>query len=183
MRPFREIDGRAARWETLERQGYAFTLRAGTVPFATMRWEKLDGTLAVAAVLGRAWTFARERESRRVLIHDLERGRRVAAYETDWRGHGVLECDSGARAEWRAIAGARPRGVFQTGRGLLLVEFDFDGVLRAPGARVGFGREASQLPEAPLLVTFGWHLALLERLAPRVPARVPRYAAPLPATA
>jgi len=160
MRPFSEIEGRIARWETIERRGYAFGLRSGAVPFGFLRWEGATSAHAVAESHDRAWIFEEDRPGRRVLVREAAGGRRVGALERDGRGGGRLECESGASAQWVSLNSARAHWGFRTASGCPLLELRLDTTPWAPGAVLAFAPGAAHAPEAPLLASLGWHLAL-----------------------
>ena len=131
-------------------------------PLATLRWQKLLGTLATAETPDATWTFKRTgflhpRVTARIAGTDDDR----AVFDAGWHGGGTLTIVGGATFTWQAANFWRTQWGWRGATDTELLHFaSKQGLLRQEGA-VTITPDALRLPELGLLVTLGWYLLVL----------------------
>lgn len=161
MKPFALLADRPARWNSPMRWKRRFELAAGDDVFASMEFEKASGSLVIARTSQQAWTLSTEGLcGARVVVRDAIRGEELALFRGDWRGGGYVERAHGGSLVWSGANAWMTRWVFRSGGGTPLVEFRVDAMRLVPTAIVRFEPGVAETPDAPLLATLGWHLAV-----------------------
>jgi hypothetical protein len=88
-------------WVQLRGPGREFELKSGDLVFATLKWEKLFGSLATAATAEGAWTFKRVGFFKpSITIRALGSEQNVAVFSPGWTGAGTLEFANGLKLKW-----------------------------------------------------------------------------------
>lgn len=138
-----------------------YELRSRTALLATLRMKSMFGTLATAESADGCWTF------KRIGFWQNKANIRACGSDTDlalftnntWDGGGTLAFPQG-RTFKASTNFWMTKFAFTTDAGEPLIAFDFGGVFRR-SADVHLSELASQIPETPLLVLFGWYLILM----------------------
>ena len=138
-----------------------FTLAAGDLPAGRLEFQSAFGTLAKAETAGGCWTFKRVGFwQQRATIRACGAETDLASFQNQtWSGGGTLECAGGQR--FRATTNFwQNRLQFETETGDVVVRFAYGGVFSLK-AHVEVAPDARTLHELPLLVCFGWYLAVM----------------------
>jgi hypothetical protein len=138
-----------------------YELRSGDVVVATLAFRSMWGTLATAQSGDGCWTFKRvgfwqNKATVRACGADAEHG----MFRNDtWQGGGTLELSDGSR--FRATTNAwLTKYELQTDAGETLVRFRLSAGLHL-SADVEVQPAALTLRQLPVLVLFGWYLAVM----------------------
>jgi hypothetical protein len=156
-----EVIGRELEWMQPSAWKMEYELRAGDELIATLRFRSSFGSFATAESEDGCWTFKRVgfwqiRATIRGCGSDME----IAVFKNNtWSGGGTLELPDGRKILattnlWQTSF------EFKTEAGETLVRFHIGGFVHL-SATVEIQLGADGVPELPLLVTFGWYLAVM----------------------
>lgn len=111
-------------WKRVGRLSRAYALTSGTQTLATLRRERLFGTLSSAETEGRRWTlkrvgFLRPRITVRAEGSEVDE----ASIQPRWGGGGELVFAGGRRFTWSKVSFWRQEWIFADARGVELVRF------------------------------------------------------------
>jgi hypothetical protein len=101
MDKLRHRSSNALTWFQLRGPGREFELKSGDVVYATLRWEKLFGSLATVATAEGPWTFKRVgffKPSITIRVPGSEQN--AAVFSPGWTGAGTLEMADGRKLKW-----------------------------------------------------------------------------------
>jgi len=141
-----------------------YVLSAGVVAVATLKLRSSFGTLATAESGDGCWTFKRAGFwQSRITIRAGGFDTDLAAFKNDtWSQGGTLEFSEGAR--FRATTKFWTTHLtFTAEAGEPLVSFDYGGVFRRM-AGVTVSPAGRSLAELPILVLFGYYLAVMSEM-------------------
>jgi hypothetical protein len=149
------------KWHQPSLHKLAFELRADGECIATLTFRSAGGTLATARSGEGCWTFKRVGFwQNRATVRVCESAADLAVFQNDtWKGGGTLEFSAGGR--FRATtSGWTTNYELQSETGETLVRFKFGGAFRLT-AGVEIQPAARKLKQLPVLVLFGWYLAVM----------------------
>jgi hypothetical protein len=160
MLTFTDVSATALTWSQPDAFRRAFELRAGDDLVATLTWQKLFGSLALAEVAGSQWTFKREGFlSPRVSVRAAGSEHDLGTFRPGWTGSGTLQLTGGAAYRWA------PQNFWATHWAWLgtdeqrLLLFKPRAALLKNEAALELAAPA--LADTPLLATLGWYLLVL----------------------
>lgn len=139
----------------------AYELRAGEELVATLKFRSAFGTLARAESGDGCWTFKRVGFwQNKATVRACEGEQDLAIFVNNtWNDGGTLAFTGGRK--FKATTNAwKTRFEFYTETDQLLLRFKYQGVFRL-SAEVEILPGAAAFPEMPLLVLFGWYLAVM----------------------
>jgi len=141
-----------------------YVLSAGVVVVATLKLRSSFGTLATGASGDGCWTFKRGGFwQTRITIRAGGSDNDLAVFRNDtWSQGGTLEFSHGARLQattkfWTTQL------TFTTEAGEPLLSFDYGGLFRRTAA-VAVSPAGRSLAELPILVLFGYYLAVMSEM-------------------
>lgn len=149
------------KWNQPKALQEAYELRAGDDLVATLKFRSVFGTFARAESGDGCWTFKRVGFwQNKATIRTCEGESDLAVFKNNtWSDGGTLEFNDGR--QFKATTNAwKTRFEFQTNSGEPLLRFNYHGVFRL-SATVEIQPLAQSLVELPLLVLFGWYLAVM----------------------
>lgn len=162
MRPIRGLVGQELVWTPPALFGQGYTLRAGGVQVATLRWQKAFGTLAAADTAEGSWSFKRAGLLKsRITIRQVGSASDLAVFEPNWSGRGKLEMADGTPFQWDSTLLPSAAWVWHRGDKMPLVQFRSTSNGPKSEGKVTIEPRAASLPEVALLVTLGWYLCVL----------------------
>ena len=129
---------------------------------ATLRWQTVLGSLALAVTAEGRWTFQQTGFWRRaVTVRRADETAEVATFVPHWNGSGTLHLTDGRTLRWRPGDVWLSRWLWHDASSAPLVTIGARrGVLRL-AAPVMIAPAAMDLPELDLLTTLGWYLLVL----------------------
>jgi hypothetical protein len=159
MQTVTDVLGTELAWTQPDAFRRVFELRAGDDLLATLTWQKLFGSLALAETAGAQWTFKREGFlSPRVTVRLAGSDEDLGTFKPGWTGAGAFQLQGGAAYRWSPqnfwathwawLDGAEQRHMLFKPRGLMKYEAAVE--LQAP-----------LTPDTPLLLALGWYLLVL----------------------
>ncbi len=138
-----------------------YELRVGDNLYATLRWEKGWGSLAVAETTEGSWSFKRAGFLHpHVTIRNAGAETDIAVYESRWNGKGTLQLPNVQQFQWVNTNFWSSQWGWQNVEGMPVLSFRRVALLKADTA-VEIAPAMLMLPELPLLTTFGWYLMIL----------------------
>ena len=149
-------------WSQPKSLSREYQLANGDALVGRLRFEKLCGSLATAAVASQNWTFKREGFLHpRVTVRAPNSDVNLAVFHPSWSGGGFVEFPDGRQIRWRHTSFWRSEWSFVEGvdRQLLLFK-QHEGFLKV-SARLEFDPACAAAPELPMLAALGWYLLLL----------------------
>jgi hypothetical protein len=138
-----------------------YELRSPDALVASLKFRSSWGTFATAESADGAWTFKRIGFfQNRVTIRNAGLDENVASFKNNtWSSGGTLELPDGRK--FKATTNIWQTNLqFQTESEAMLVRFNFGGVFRK-SAVVEISPIGRNVRELPLLVLFGWYLAIM----------------------
>lgn len=161
MRKIAEASGREMKWAQHSALHMRYELAGPDGPIGGLEFENLLGSRATGESGDGTWTFKRvgfwqQKASVRKAGADSD----LAVFKNNtWIGGGTLEFSQGR--SFRATTNFwKTKFAWETEAGEWLVRFDYGGVFRKhANVEVSYG--AKSLPELPILVLFGWYLAVM----------------------
>jgi len=161
MRKVADAGGRDLKWTQPSTWKRTYLLASGGEQVGRLEFQGMFGTLAQAETGDGLWTFKRvgfwqQRASIRAGGSDQE----VAAFQNNtWQNGGTLEFPGGR--SFRATTNFwNTKFQFEDADGSMLVHFDYGGMFHL-SADVAVAPAARALPELPVLICFGWYLAVM----------------------
>jgi hypothetical protein len=165
MQKIAQLGSHPLKWIQPKALQEAYELRSsvstGDDPVATLRFRSAFGTLARAESSDGCWTFKRVGFwQNKATVRACEGDSDLAVFKNNtWNDGGTLEFADGRI--FKATTNAwMTRFEFQTETEQLLLRFKYEGVFRL-SAMVEIQPLAYSLVELPLLVLFGWYLAVM----------------------
>ncbi len=161
MRRIGEVTGQDLKWSQPRALSMEYALHAGAELAATLKFRSSFGTLATAESADGCWRFKRVGFwQARATIRTCDSEENLAIFtNSTWASGGTLEFPGGARFNATTNIWTTDLG-FRTVADEPLVRFHYGGVLRK-SADVEIAPLALGMPELPLLVMFGWYLAIM----------------------
>ena len=160
MRSLDEVVGQDLLWTPSKSARRSYELRAGEELVGTLSWQR--GSLAVADIADRHWTFKREGFWHpRVTVRVAGSASDIAIFRPGWSGAGTLELSPSRRIQWSAPNMWHTQWAWQETDGRPLVHFKGRQGWTKHEGYVEVEPGATALPELPLLVSLGWYLLVL----------------------
>jgi len=159
---FDEAIDRELEWHQPEilRRSYELTFDGGEV--ATLRFEKLCGSLATGECGERQWTFKRTGFlSPRVSVREVGSETDVALFTPSWTGSGWVAFASGRRYQLGKRSFWGTEWVFKTEDGSDVVSLSGPHGLFKAGGSARVAPSAAGLPETPVMLLLIWYLRVL----------------------
>ena len=156
-----EVIGQELQWVQPSAWKMEYELRAGDELVATLRFRSSFGSFATAESADGCWTFKRIGFwQTRVTIRGCGSDMDLAMFKNDtWSGGGTLEL-SGGRKILASTSFWQTNFEFKTEADEILVRFKTGGLVHF-SAKVDIQPNASQVPELPWIVMFGWYFAVM----------------------
>jgi hypothetical protein len=161
VRKIAEVIGRELKWVQPSAWKMEYELRAGDELIATLRFRSSFGSFATAESSDGCWTFKRIGFwQTRVTIRGCGSDTDIATFKNNtWSGGGTLEFPDGRKFPattnlWQTTF------EFKTEAGETLVRFKSGGLVHL-SATVEIQPDAAGVPELPLVIMFGWYLAVM----------------------
>jgi hypothetical protein len=161
MKRMSEIGSLPLEWIQPKALQEAYELRTGDELVATLKFRSAFGTLARAECHDGCWTFKRVGFwQNKATVRACDGANDLAVFiNNTWNDGGTLEFPDGRK--FKATTNAwMTRLEFQTETEQPLLRFKYHGIFRL-SATVEVLPEASSFAELPLLVLFGWYLAVM----------------------
>ena len=161
MRSIRAAVSEPLQWSQPSATHRAFELRSGTEVLATLRWEKIFGSLAMGECADGQWTFKRSGFlNPKVTARTAGTESEVAVFDPTWKGDGTVQLTGGRRYRWYKPSFWGSEWSFAGEDETVIATFK---------PRGGFIRHAADVTLAPnttateiaLLVMLGWYLMVL----------------------
>lgn len=149
------------KWSQPSAMSRDFVLECAHGPVGSLRWRSAFGTLATAETADGSWTFKRIGFWReRATVRSLDSPHDLAVFtNSTWADGGTLVFDGGR--SFKATTNFwMSRFLLLDAADVTLVRFDYGGVFRLR-AGVEILHAARGLAELPVLVLFGWYLAVM----------------------
>jgi len=149
-------------WRQPDSRHRRYELAANSQLIATLRFEKLGGTLATGECGPNRWTFKRTGFlSPKVSIRVAGSDNAIAMFAPSWTGSGWLAFDSGRRYHLRATNFWATEWAFESEDGTRVIAlFGPHGVFKQ-GGHAHVAESALSLPETPVLLLLIWYLRVL----------------------
>jgi len=158
MRSLRNATGMALEWLHPDLFKRAHELRGGNDLYATLRWERLSGSLATADSGDGSWTFKRSGfMSTEVTARVTGSDATAASLRPGWLGNGTLVA-GGQLFDWGNLGFWQASWGFSRPGGDVLVRFRPKFTLVRRATEVVIEASAWAIPELSLLVTLGWYM-------------------------
>ncbi|HXF06806.1 MAG TPA: hypothetical protein VNM72_15540 [Blastocatellia bacterium] len=162
MRYFREVVGQELMWVQPKRLTRRYELRVGEDVLATLQWQEMFGSLAVAESADGQWTlkrsgFLRARVTIRVAGSDCD----SAVFVAGWWGNGILEFLGGPRFIWKPLNFWRSEWAWTGVDGALLLRVKRKFTWTKVEGRVQIEPTAGSVPQLSLLAILGWYLVVI----------------------
>jgi hypothetical protein len=161
MRKVADAGAGSLKWTQPSTWKRVYLLAAGGEQAGRLEFQGMFGTLAQAETGDGGWTFKRvgfwqQRASIRARGSDQE----LAVFQNNtWQNGGTLEFAAGG--SFRATTNFwNTKFQFEDEDGEMLVHFDYGGMFHL-SADVTVAPAARALPELPVLICFGWYLAVM----------------------
>jgi len=150
-----DMDG--LRW-TRSGEANSYTLKSGSDPIATLRWEKPAETVATAEGVGVKWTLKRSGfVAPLVTVHDTEGNKDLAVLHIHLRSC-LLQLPGGVAYRWVRTGFWIPAWEFQDSTGTELVDFEpVRAEARLEGGLVSVSPAGRSNPNLLLLLVLGWY--------------------------
>jgi hypothetical protein len=164
VRPIAEAGSQWLQWVQPSLLASVYELRAGDEAFATLRWERALGLLAVAQSAEGTWTFRRRRlPSLRVSAFQGDSAHEIATFQRKPSASegGALDTASDRRFRWRPTSYWRAEWIWTDAAGAPLIRFKYQFSMLTTRGRIKIEPRAAQLPELSLLVLLGWYLMIV----------------------
>ncbi len=137
-------------------------LLAGGEPVATLKMEKITGSLATATCAEGEWTFKRS-GFLHVRVHLRRAGSEqdIAIFYPRWTGSGTLEGPNGIRVQWfcKGFFQAQWGWLTDTGTEILTMTSSSSFLKHMADVQIAPGSFSRQ--DLPLLILFGFYLTVL----------------------
>jgi len=161
VKKFLEMNAQKLTWSQLGPLSTEYALLSGKEQIATLKFNSMFGTLATAEYRGSCWTFKRVGFWKtRVTVRECGSDKELAVFNKNtWEGGGTLEFTNGHRFNANTNFWMTDLKFIDTS-GKELVNFRFGGAFRRR-ANVEIFPETSELTVLPLLLIFGWYLAIM----------------------
>ena len=152
MRQFSERQSDSLEWVQRKARPREFDLVSGGTVFASLRWQKRCGSLAMAGTAGGAWTFKRSGFLRtRITSRRANSETASSVFTPGWMGDGLLQLETGQQFRWARKGLWKPTWTFFDSTEKAVVTFTANRGLRKPGAYVRIQGTAKSLPVASFL--------------------------------
>jgi hypothetical protein len=162
MKAMREASGQPLAWSHPGVLTRGYDLLAGDDVVATLRWEKIFGSLATAVTAEGSWTFKRGGFlSPRVTVRIAGAETDLASLKARWCGDGTLEFADGRRYRWTHAGFWRTEWFFASESGDPLMRLTPKFALLGHAADVKIEPAAASIPDLTLLLTLAWYLVVL----------------------
>ena len=160
MKSLGKFAGQELQWQKPTKGDRTWKLVADGETLATLRREKILGTLCTAEAAGRRWTFKRTGFFR-VHVTVRPEGSEIdeAQFHPRWHGGGDLILTDGLRFDWSSKSFWRQEWAFTEGGANELLRYRC-GLTMSRG-RVTLSPAGARCRELPLLVVLGWYLLIL----------------------
>jgi hypothetical protein len=159
---FNEAVDRELEWHQPETLRRFYQLTFDGREFATLRFEKLCGSLASGECGQRQWTFKRTGFlSPRVSVREAGSETDVALFTPSWTGSGWVAFASGRRYQLGQRNFWGTEWVFKTEDGSDTVSLSGPHGLFKAGGTARVAQSATALPETPVLLLLIWYLRVL----------------------
>lgn len=161
MQKILDVSHQPLKWSQPKALQEAYELHAGDELVATLKFRSAFGTLARAECGDGCWTFKRVGFwQNKATVRTCTGVSDLAVFKNNtWSDGGTLEFNDGR--QFKATTNAwKTRFEFQTLTEETLLRFNYEGVFRL-SATVEIHPTAQILVELPLLVLFGWYLAVM----------------------
>jgi hypothetical protein len=162
MKTLREVAAQHLRWTDASHAPREYQLRGGEALLATLRWMKLEGSLATAEAGPRRWTFKRSGFlNPKVRIRAEGSATDVAVLSVTSVGEGVLQGPEGRTYLWSTTNFWRSEWGFSGQGGGIVYRLKPSFASRRLAAEVEIEPAAVSLPDLELVVLLGWYLLVL----------------------
>jgi hypothetical protein len=160
MRSLREVASQELVWKQPSGMKRIYELHVGEEVLATLRWQKLSGTLAQAETAEGNWTFKRSG-----FLHPVVTVRNagsdvpdIAVFEPSWTGKGTLQLPENRSLRWASTNFWHSEWAWLDNNGNPLISFKNKYGWTKVEGQVEVAQAATNLPEFSLLITLGWYL-------------------------
>jgi hypothetical protein len=162
VKSIRDVLGQTLHWQKPEALGRYWELMAGQEVIATLKFERMGGTLATATCADGQWTFKRS-GFLHVRVHVRKAGsdQDVAIFFPRWNGSGTLEGPGGARTLWYSKGFFHAQWGWQTETGADVMTLTSSSSFLKHMADVVVAPEASGRSDLALLALVGFYLSVL----------------------
>jgi hypothetical protein len=159
---FDEVVDRELEWHQPEALHRSYQLTFDGHEVATLRFEKLFGSLATGECGQRRWTFKRTGFlSPRVSVREAGSETDVALFTPTWTGSGWVAFASGRRYQLGHRNFWRTEWAFQAEDGSDAIVLSGPHGLFKAGGTASVAQSAAGMPEAPVMLLLIWYLRVL----------------------
>ena len=157
-----QLNHRELEWRQPESRHRLYQLTADGETIATLRFEKLGGSLASGKFGNSEWTFKRSGFLHpRVLIRAPGSEQDIATFTPNWTGGGWLALNAGRRYHLKCKNFWGTEWAFEAEDGSPTITMTGGHGLFKESAHLTVTESASTLPETPLLLLLIWYLKIL----------------------
>ena len=168
MMKLSDVAGGRLFWVQMKTGVRSFELRTEESDvIATLRFEKLGGTLATAEMSGESWTFKRVGFfNPRVTVRQSGLEENIAIYEPRFWGDGTLRSGDGREFEWKSTNFWSTEWAFLTSEGMAVFTFrparekKWKDIFKTQ-AMVDVENDGWREKNLGLLLSFGWYLVIM----------------------
>lgn len=152
-----EAAGRSLAWVETQKFPRSYQLLADGDLFATMHWESIWKSRALAQAADARWALEHQGFfHNRVEISEAGSGAVLATFKSGWAGKGQLLLPDGRQFRWGRPSFWATDMAFRDERGSILLRYKTR--LLSTGSQVLIEPIAFGMRELPLLVLLGWYL-------------------------
>ncbi len=149
-------------WAQPQAMSRHYELSCGESLIGSLDFEKSCGSLAVAEVSPKRWTFKRVGFlAPRVTVRNANSEADLAIFRPQWGGGGTVEIRGSLQFQWRCANFWQTQWVFLRSDHQPVMNFSHrQGLLKA-SAKIAIDPAAPTDSEVPLLLALGWYLMIL----------------------
>jgi hypothetical protein len=162
MRLIRDVAATDLHWIQPEILSRHWELRTGEEVIATLKWEKMTGSLATATAADGTWTFKRSGFLNvRVHVRAAGSDQDVAVFYPKWTGNGTLEGPDGARVQWSSKGFFHAQWGWKTDQETEIMTLRSAPTILRHGAALHVEPAFQSRRDLSLLALFGFYLTIM----------------------
>jgi len=161
-RPVIEFDGQTLNWIQPKLMQRYHELAGGGKIFATLKWQKIFGSLAVGTTSENSYSFKRAGFLHpHIIIRRLDFEDDIATMRMGFSGNGTLEFTNGSSYSFRRLGFWRQYWQFIDPNGKLVCTLHRKATIGRYRGEAVIEKDAKKLKEIALLATLGWYVVVL----------------------